>query len=232
MKRRTTPRVAFFTIGQSPRTDVVPEMVQELGGNVRIDEYGALDGLSDADIAGMAPQEGRYRFATRLADGRQVQLDSQAAESRLEDLMRSVDDGRYDVLVPLCTGTAIAPMRTLVVEPQQVVDHLVAALAQHCRKVGLVVPLAAQVDAFHMAVPLPCDVQVAHASPYEADAQQAARNFEQAGRELASCDLIVMHCMGYAERMRAAVAQASGRPVLLSNRLVAQTLAQILGPGV
>jgi protein AroM len=34
--------------------------------------------------------------------------------------------------------------------------------------------------------------------------------------------------MGYAERMRQAVAQASGRPVLLSNRMVAQTLAQIL----
>ena len=60
------------------------------------------------------------------------------------------------------------------------------------------------------------------------DAGQAARNFALAGQALASCDLIVMHCMGYAERMRQAVAQASGRPVLLSNRLVAQTLSQLL----
>ncbi|MNT85827.1 hypothetical protein D3C72_2260390 [compost metagenome] len=79
-----------------------------------------------------------------------------------------------------------------------------------------------------MVVPLECGTHVVHASPYEADAGQAARNFEAAGRELASCDLIVMHCMGYAEHMRQAVARASGRPVLLSNRMVAQALAQIL----
>lgn len=142
--------------------------------------------------------------------------------------MQEADGAGYDVLVPLCTGTAIAPMRTLVVEPQQVVDHLVAGLSQHCRKVGLVVPLAEQVDFFHMAVPLSCETQVVHASPYEADAEQAARNFAQAGQALASCDLIVMHCMGYAARMRERVAQASGRPVLLSNRLVAQALSQLL----
>ncbi len=228
MSARTPRRVAFFTIGQSPRSDVVPEMARVLGAHVRIDEFGALDGVDAAGLAALAPRPREYRFATRLRDGSQIELDAAAAEARLAHVMREADGQGYDVLVPLCTGTAIAPMRTLVVEPQQVVDHLVAGLAQHCRKVGLVVPLEAQVDAFHMAAPLECETQVVHASPYEADAQQAARNFEAAGRELASCDLIVMHCMGYAQRMRDAVAQASGRPVLLSNRLVAQALAQIL----
>jgi len=221
-------RVAFFTIGESPRSDVVPEMARLLGDTVRIDEFGALDGLDAAALAAMAPRDGEYRFATRLRDGAQIQLDAAAAEARLAQVMQEADGAGYDVLVPLCTGTAIAPMRTLVVEPQQVVDHLVAGLSQHCRKVGLVVPLAEQVDFFHMAVPLPCETQVVHASPYEADAEQAARNFAQAGQALASCDLIVMHCMGYAARMRERVAQASGRPVLLSNRLVAQALSQLL----
>ncbi|MNK36795.1 hypothetical protein D3C87_553510 [compost metagenome] len=228
MNAPTPRRVAFFTIGQSPRSDVVPEMAALLGAHVRIDEFGALDGLDAAALAALAPRPGEYRFATRMRDGAQIELDAAAAEARLAHVMRQADDGGYDVLVPLCTGTAIAPMRTLVVEPQQVVDHLVAGLAQHCRKVGLVVPLAAQVDAFHMAVPLECETRVVHASPYEADARQAERNFEDAGRELASCDLIVMHCMGYADGMRQAVARASGRPVLLSNRMVAQSLAQIL----
>ncbi|KRA02265.1 AroM family protein [Achromobacter sp. Root565] len=228
MSAQTPRRVAFFTIGQSPRSDVVPEMAPVLGAHVRIDEFGALDGLDAAALAALAPRPREYRFATRMRDGSQIELDAAAAERRLADVMRQADGQGYDILVPLCTGTAIAPMRTLVVEPQQVVDHLVASLAQHCRKVGLVVPLEAQVDAFHMAVTLECETHVVHASPYEADAQQAARNFEAAGRELASCDLIVMHCMGYAQSMRQAVAQASGRPVLLSNRLVAQALAQIL----
>ena len=226
MSARRPRRVAFFTIGQSPRSDVVPEMAPLLGEHVRIDEFGALDGLDAAALAALAPRPGEYRFATRMRDGAQVELDAAAAEARLAEVMREADAAGYDVLVPLCTGTAIAPMRTLVVEPQQVVDHLVAGLAQHCRKVGLVVPLQAQVDAFHMAVPLECAITVVHASPYEADAGRAAASFKQAGQDLA--DFVVMHCMGYAERMRQAVAQASGRPVLLSNRLVAQALAQIL----
>lgn len=142
--------------------------------------------------------------------------------------MGQADARGYDVLVPLCTGTAIAPMRTLVVEPQQVVDHLIAGLSGHCRRIGLVVPLAAQVDAFHLATPLACETRVVHASPYEADPTKAAASFSAAGRALADCDLIVLHCMGYAERMRVATQEAAGRPVLLSNRMVAQTLAQIL----
>lgn len=228
MNTRPSRRVAFFTIGQSPRSDVVPEMAPLLGAHVRIDEFGALDGLDDAALAALAPRPGEYRFATRLRDGTQIELDAAAAEARLAQVMRDADASGYDLMVPLCTGTAIAPMRTLVVEPQQIVDHLAAGLSQHCRKVGLVVPLAAQVDAFHMVVPLECEARIAHASPYESDADRAAASFAQAGRDLADCDLIIMHCMGYAERMRQAVAAASGRPVLLSNRLVAQTLAQIL----
>lgn len=224
----TTRRVAFFTIGQSPRSDVVPEMAPLLGPHVAIDEFGALDGMDEAQLQAMRPKPGAYRFASRMRDGAQVELDKHAAEARLAEIMGQADAAGYDVLVPLCTGTAIAPMRTLVVEPQQVVDHLIAGLARHCQRIGLVVPLAAQVDAFHLATPLGCETRIVHASPYEADPAKAQDRFEAAGRELSDCDLIVLHCMGYAERMRRATAAASGRPVLLSNRMVAQALSQIL----
>lgn len=228
----TTPaaqkRIAFFTIGQSPRIDVVPEMAALLGDHVVIEERGALDDLDAAAIAAMAPRDGAYRFATRMRDGSQVELDSVAAEVRLADVMSQADGQGYDVLVPLCTGTAIPALETLVVEPQQVVDHLLAGLARHCGKVGLMVPLASQLEHFHMICDLPCETRVVHASPYEPDRARALARYAEAGRELADCDLIVMHCMGYASWMRDAVAQASRRPVLLSNKVVAQALAQLL----
>ena len=81
-------RVAFFTIGESPRSDVVPEMARLLGDAVQIDEFGALDGLDAAALAAMAPRDGEYRFATRLRDGAQIQLDAAAAEARLAAVMR------------------------------------------------------------------------------------------------------------------------------------------------
>ncbi|MFI5444961.1 AroM family protein [Polaromonas sp. UC242_47] len=221
-------RIAFFTIGESPRSDVVPEMARHLGQHVQIDEYGALDTLDAAARQALSPRAGAHRFATRLRDGGSIELDKESTEARLAHIMREADTQGYDLLVPLCTGTAIPALQTLVIEPQQVVDQTMAALAHHCRRIGVMVPLAAQLETFHLAQTLPCELRLAHASPYESNPSRAAEALARAGRELADCDLIVMHCMGYAQAMRDAVADASARPVLLSNRIVAHTLAQLL----
>lgn len=221
-------RIAFFTIGESPRSDVVPAMGALLGEHVQIDEYGALDALDAPARERLAPRPGAHCFATRLRDGGSITLDKEATEQRLAEVMREADDAGYDLLVPLCTGTALPALRTWMVEPQQVVDQAMVALARHAHCVGALVPLATQIETFHLAQPLPCALRVDHASPYERDAAAAAAAFERAGRALAGCDFIVMHCMGYTEAMRAQVARASGRPTLLSNHLVAHTLAQLL----
>ncbi|MDQ0139406.1 AroM family protein [Cupriavidus necator] len=228
------PRVAFVTIGQAPRTDVVPQMLADLGLPVSVEEFGILDDLDPDQIAALAPASGEYRFASRLRDGSQAVMGKPVAEAMLARLMASLDDGRFDALVPLCTGTALPPMRTLVIEPQQVVDHLTVALAQGCRRLGIVLPLEGQVGNFHLIEPLSCEMRVMHASPYTdaADATNTADTgagrFAQAGEALRGCDLVVMHCMGYTEAMRAEVARHARAPVLLSNRMVATLLGQVL----
>lgn len=221
-------RVAFFTIGESPRSDVVPAMSALLGAHVQIDEFGALDALDDGQREALAPREGQHCFATRLRDGGSITLDKHATEERLAHVMREADDAGYDVLVPLCTGTALPQLKTFMVEPQQLVDQTMAALARHARKAGAIVPLKEQLATFHLAEPLSCELQLDYASPYENNPERAAEAFSHAGRALADCDFIVMHCMGYTEAMRCQVAQASGRPTLLSNHIVAHTLGQIL----
>ncbi|WP_455282795.1 AroM family protein [Cupriavidus necator] len=220
------PRVAFVTIGQSPRTDVVPQMIADLGLPVTVEEFGILDTLSPDEISALAPAPGEYRFASRLRDGSQAVMGKPVAEAMLARLMTSLDDGRFDALMPLCTGTALPAMQTLVIEPQQVVDHLTVALAQGCRRLGIVLPLEAQVTGFHLIQPVPCEVRVTHASPYT---DASTDRFAQAGATLRGCDLVVMHCMGYTEAMRAEVARHAGAPVLLSNRMVATLLGQVLG---
>lgn len=223
------PRIAFFTIGESPRSDVVPEMQARLGAHVQVQEFGALDALDSAARAALAPREGHHRFATRLRSGGGIELDAERTEARLAEVMQAADGAGFDVLVPLCTGTAMPRLSTLVVEPQQVVDLQIAALATHCKRLGVIVPLAQQTETLHLVQPVACPVAMSHASPYEQDAAKAAAAFARAGQALANCDLIVMHCMGYTEAMRRQVAQASGRPVLLSNRFVADALAHLLG---
>ena len=65
-------RVGLITVGQAPRSDVVPDMAAILGGNVEIVEAGALDGLSREQIAPLAPAGDDEILVTRLADGSSV----------------------------------------------------------------------------------------------------------------------------------------------------------------
>lgn len=216
-------RIGFATIGQSPRSDTVPGIVAALHQPVEAVEAGALDGLSDEEIAHLGPEAGEYSFATRLADGRQVVLGKHAAERRLEEVLKRLDAEGLDLIVALCAGTRIPKLRnTLLIEPQRIVDGITGALAAASRRIGIVVPLARQVDVFHLEADVSAEIRVTHASPYEGD------RFLEAGRELASCDVVVMHCMGYTAAMRDKVAAGSGVPTVAAPALVADVVRQLL----
>ena len=218
-----TSRLAFVTIGQSPRIDMVPEMLADIGGHVTAREYGALDTASEAEIVALRPEPGETSFASRLRDGREVVLSKERVEIRLASLLEEVDSQGHDAVVLLCTGTQVEPLKhTLMVEAQRIVDATVAALAVSCPRLGVMVPLARQVEEFparHVFAQMPALVA---ASPYAGDDMAA----QAAG--LADCDLIVMHCMGYTEAMRAQVQGAVRAPVLLSRRIVSGAVRQLI----
>jgi protein AroM len=217
------PRIGFATIGQSPRSDTVPAIVAELGVPVDVVEAGGLDGLSDAEIARLGPQPGEYNFATRLADGRQAVLGKSAAERNLADVLVRLDGEGLDMIVVLCAGARLPALaRTLLIEPQRLIDQAAAALSANIRKLGVIVPLEQQVAGFRFEADIGAEVRVTHASPYVGD------RFASAGRELADCDLIVMHCMGYTRAMRDKVVAASGVRTLLAPGLLAGILKQLL----
>lgn len=220
---RRTARIGFATIGQAPRSDTVPAIVAALGEAVEVVEAGALDGLSDEQIAQLRPRDGEYAFATRLADGRQVVIGKSAAEERLAPVLRRMDTQGLDLVVALCAATRLPGLQeTLLVEPQRIVDGITAALAASCQRIGIVVPLAQQVARFHLEAQTGAEVRVTHASPYAGD------RFLEAGRELAGCDLVVMHCMGYTPAMRARLAVGAGVPTVSAPELVADVLRRLI----
>jgi protein AroM len=218
-----TRRAAFVTIGQSPRDDIVPAMRERIGSGLEIVEHGALDTLSRAEISAIAPRAGEHRLVTRLRDGGEVVVGKAAMRDRLQALLDDLDRDGLEIIVLLCTGYFEGlRSRALLVEAQRVVDHLTQALTEGASRIGLLVPHAEQIAELHEIAPGRTGVKAAFASPYCGD------RFALAGRELAECDLIVMHCMGYSEAMRSAVADASGRPVLLAQRMLAGAVAQLV----
>jgi protein AroM len=64
-----------------------------------------------------------------------------------------------------------------------------------------------------------------HASPYAANPIPALHT---AAAALSGTDMIVTHCIGYTEAMRRELMSVSGRPVLLSRRVVAYAIDLLL----
>jgi len=214
-------RVALVTIGQSPRDDMVPEILAHIRAEPEYREFGALDGLDRDAIAAMAPKGDEERLVTRLKDASEVVVAKPAIQQRLETLLAGIDEAGFDLVVLLCTGH-FQPfhVRTPLLEAQLVVDHFTLGLTYGIRRLGVLVPNEAQRAEFHGIEGK--EVATAHASPY------SDRRFAEAACELETTDAIVMHCMGYDEPMRAELARATGRPVILSRRLVAAAVELML----
>ena len=64
--------LGLVTIGQSPRNDVLPQMLPHLPADIAIRQAGALDGLANNAIAKLVPGLDDYVLHTRLRDGRAV----------------------------------------------------------------------------------------------------------------------------------------------------------------
>jgi protein AroM len=101
----TTCAAGIVTIGQSPRTDVVPEIAALLPGGTLLIERGALDDVGRAGLARLAPAHGEEVLVSQLRDGTEVTV----AESRVMPLVRGavehVTDRGAAVVAFLCTGS-------------------------------------------------------------------------------------------------------------------------------
>lgn len=217
------PRIAFVTIGQSPRTDLTPEILSQVRGPIDAIEFGALDELSHAEATAMAPKEGETSLCTRMRDGSEVVIGKDQTRDRLQKLFDRLDTEGFDAITLLCTGYfEHLGSKTLLIESQRVVDATVDALSVGCHNLGVILPLERQVAEFHVHSDDTRRIKATHYSPYSGD------RLETAAKEVADCDLVVMHCMGYSEAMRTKTIALTNKPVLLARRIVAGAVQQII----
>jgi protein AroM len=219
-------RVGMITIGQSPRQDVVPEVLRLVRRPLETVEAGALDGLDLGAVRALAPGAGDETLVTRMRDGSEVHLAKRHMVPRIQACIDRLAPS-VEILVLLCTGRFPefhSPRPFL--EPQALVDRIVQSLAGPGGAVGVLVPGAAQVassrakTAGYGLVPT-----VVAASPYTRP--------EEVGRAAAvfrgsDVKLVVMHCIGYDAAMRDAVRRACEKPVLLARSLVGKILDEML----
>jgi protein AroM len=221
------PRIGMISIGQSPRPDIISVFKESWGDRAELLETGALDGLSDEDVKHMAPNQGDDVLVVKMADGQQHIVGRRYLVPRIQACADTLISQNVNAAILLCTGD-FRPFRYPVpfIIPQKIVDNTIAALASAGQVVGVMIPTGEQQK--QMRRNLACNGIVpvfASASPH--DGEQA---IVDAAHQLKRYDinLIVMHCFGYTREMREIVKEMTGKPVLLSNMLVARVIGELL----
>ncbi|HIE3983850.1 AroM family protein [Serratia nevei] len=223
-----TASFATLTLGQAPRSDIMPLLSAYLPA-ARVRHVGLLDGLDAGQIAERyAPQQGDKLLVSRLLDGTQVTLGAARVESGLQQKIRELEAAGCQVILLLCTGEfgRLQAEQALLLEPDRIIPPLISAIVG-AHRVGIVVPMAEQVGQQagkwrQLATP----PSYAVASPYLADEaalEQAACALLRQGAEV-----VVLDCIGYHQRHRAFLQARLSVPVLLSNVLVAKLAAELI----
>ena len=66
--------LGIVTIGQAPRDDIATLFATHAPGGTKVILRGALDGLSDAEVDRLQPENGGDTLYTRLRGGRDVKI--------------------------------------------------------------------------------------------------------------------------------------------------------------
>ncbi|MGI9505502.1 MAG: AroM family protein, partial [Geminicoccaceae bacterium] len=135
---REYPHVAFVTIGETPRNDVLPGLLQRIGKPVTVTEFGVLDGLGETDIRAMAPGLGDIPLAAFRHDNLPAIISTEACEKRIRGICSSLDTQHFDVIVLMSTGLYLSARTiTPLINAQRVVDAWLDSLVHAQQTIGL-----------------------------------------------------------------------------------------------
>ena len=216
-------RLALVTIGQAPRVDITPDMMQGYDDSYDITEFGALDGLTIEEVATLAPKEGEERLISRMADGEEVVCSHAAIEQRLADLFARIDADEFDAILMLCSGKLAEASHTLpVFSPFETLNAEIAERRARGEVIGMISPLAEQMGKNEALFDKPEEARFAHATPY------GEGEFEAVGEQLKDTDVIIMNCMGFDSEMAARVEKTAAVPTLTVRQIFMKHIERAL----
>lgn len=220
-------KIGAITIGQSPRDDVVGDILPILGEEVTLLQAGGLDGLSREEIQGFAPSPSDYVLISRLRDGSSVVFAERYILPRLQRCIETLEDQGAQLILFLCTGDfpPVFHSKVPLIFPCKVLNGLVPALASR-GKIAVVTPTQQQVAQSEKKWrEYVAEMTAIPASPYG-----PPEELEQAAHQAAELDvdLVVMDCIGYTVEMKEHFQAVSGKPVVLSRTLAARVVMELL----
>ncbi|MDH4273127.1 MAG: AroM family protein, partial [Candidatus Aminicenantes bacterium] len=216
----------FLTIGQSPRDDVVPDIVTILGPGFEIIEQGALNGLSRREIEALHPGKNDFPLITRLRDGATAVVGKRKILSLIQARISSLERQNADLVALLCTDDfPQLHARKPLLLPHRILLGTVRAVMKEGR-LGVLAPLAEQKNRLRKKwLKTGLEIFIDHLNPYQ-KSSAFDRVMERMKRH--RVNLIVLDCIGYSLKMKEKIRLATGRPVLLPRSLLAGLIKELI----
>lgn len=219
LKMARLPRIAFVTIGQAPRPDIVPQLIRQLDTQIIVEEFGALDGIDPAEFDGLPQAPNQITLHTRFANGEYKIVSADIVERRIAALCERLDKENYDFIVVVSTGLRNEiTTKTPLLNAQTIVESWVQSLTMVGCRVGIIysVDLQGTENIFTHGSAIRQSVSYTLPGP--------SGNIDDITRNLKNCDFIVMYSMAYSGEMARKVSAQSGKPVATARNILSSSL--------
>lgn len=219
-------KIGVITIGQSPRTDILPDMMMILGHGYEVVEAGALDDYSLEEIQQLEFETKEHLLVTRMRDGTEVKIPEEFVEPLIQQRIIEVEKEGVDVILLLCTGRFPEfKSKSLIVMPSEIVKGTVNAALRQGR-LGVVYPAKEQIAARpREKVENGREVYIDAASPYGLEEERERLADRLSEKNL---DLILLNCMGFDYKLKKLIKEKTRKPVIQANALVDRVLKEFV----
>ncbi len=223
-------KIGAITVGQSPRTDLMPDMEQILSNSIEVIQMGGLDGLTREEIETFTPIGPEdHVLVSRLRDGSSVTFGESHVLPRLKDCIYELEKQGVSLILFLCTGEFPEDFEANVplIFPERILTSVVPAAMPNCR-LAVLTPSAEQITQVTNKW-LRGGAKSAHViavSPYNGLEPVLTAAKEQITPD--TIDMIVMDCIGYTVEMKEQIHAMFGKPVVLPRTLVARMINELV----
>lgn len=217
-------KIGMLTIGQTPRNDLIPGLMDILGPGYEVIEAGALDNQSMDDVKGIDMNPEHYILVSRMRDGTEVKITKKFVVPKMQGQLDKLEDQGVRLTVVMCTGKFPQfRSRGLVVTPSEVLKGVIEGSLKE-GKLAVVYPteeqiLYAEKDFGREGV----EVYADSVSPYEDDDVQGL--LDRLAKE--EPDLVFLNCFGFPYSIKKQVQEATGKPTIHSSALIARVIKEL-----
>ncbi|MCX8193023.1 MAG: AroM family protein [Nitrososphaeria archaeon] len=209
----------MITIGQSPREDIMKDLLQILPRNIEILQVGALDDFKTKDeiMRSLKPESGDVVYVSRLRDGEEVKISKNKLIPLMSSKIKYLDSQKVDLLIILCSGEFPKfEVSTPIVYPEKILKGIASSIS-YSGRVAITIPSSEQIEyAYNKWSEYFSKLEVIPISPYSSNVE----DYKIVGEKIKEKDikLVIMDCMGYSFEHKNAIRVSAPFAKIITTR--------------